>query len=189
MVTGVLTRYVSPWKFAGSPRRRGASTERYSCMCFAGCSYGIPRASSIITLCESPMPRVKRPSAADCAVRACWAMTTGWRGKVGTTAVPISTRFVWLATTARAVSASKPKAVGIQTPWKPSASSSWARETRPATVVSPRAPRPIVSEIFILELRGWWVSGMTLPQQGLIQAFESLAARTGRGGVESAAYV
>ena len=62
-------------------------------------------------------------------VIACWASAAGWRGKVGTTAVPSSMPGTWLPATASAVSASRPKMWESQAEAKPS-SAAWARVSR-----------------------------------------------------------
>ena len=43
--------------------------------------------------CDGPTPKRKRPRTRALAVAACCAATTGWRGQVGTTAVPRRIRF------------------------------------------------------------------------------------------------
>lgn len=47
---------------------------------------------SMTILWLSPMPRVKRFPEAAATVWLCWAIAWGWRGNVGTTAVPSSMR-------------------------------------------------------------------------------------------------
>ena len=71
-------------------RSSGSSTDRYSRMCTAGLSNDRPNIVSITIWCDRPMPSVNRPPVASHAVIACWARACGWRGKVGTTAVPRS---------------------------------------------------------------------------------------------------
>src|SRR4029453_14116590 len=52
-------------------------------------------------------PSVNRPLLAACTDSACCASASGWRGYVGTTAVPSSIRSVTVAASASAVSASR----------------------------------------------------------------------------------
>ena len=69
---------------------------------------------SITILWLRPIPNVNRFPEAAATVSACWAIACGWRGKVGTTAVPSSIRGTWMPATASAVIASWPKILGAQ---------------------------------------------------------------------------
>jgi hypothetical protein len=77
-------------------------------MCRARRAYESPSRLSITTGCERPTPSVKRPPQAEPAVSACCASAVGWRGCVGTTAVPSSMRRVSRPSSAQTVTASKP---------------------------------------------------------------------------------
>src|SRR5207248_614953 len=83
--------------------------------------------------CERPTPSVKRPPAMACAESACCAIACGWRGKVGTTAVPSSMRRVSRAHSAAAMIASMPMMLANQPLAKPSASSRFACAMSPST--------------------------------------------------------
>ena len=103
-----FTRKISPSNRALPPSTSERSTVRYSLMCRAGRSNGSPQRSSTVGLCDSPMPRSSRPPVAALAVSACCASITGWRGNVGTTAVPMRMRSVRWPASANSVSASTP---------------------------------------------------------------------------------
>ena len=64
--------------------------------------------------CDRPTPSVNRPPASSLAVSACWAMTIGWRGAMGTTAVPTSMPGTSRPMIAAVVIASTPKIWGSQ---------------------------------------------------------------------------
>ncbi len=69
-----------------------------------------------------PTPRRKRPSHAALAVAPCWAITSGCRGQVGTTATPRESVVVDAPARARAMIGSNPKAAPSHIPWNPWAS-------------------------------------------------------------------
>ena len=79
--------------------------------------------------CDSPIPRMNRPPLIDCAVSACCAITTGWRGYVGTTAVPRSMPGTSRPTTASAAIASIPIVCGSQNDVYPALAASRAAST------------------------------------------------------------
>ncbi len=68
----------------------------------------------MIGWCDSPMPSVSRPPLIAWVVSACCAITIGWRGNVGTTAMPSSMPGISRPTTASAVIASMPIVWGNQ---------------------------------------------------------------------------
>ncbi len=78
--SSAVTRYSAPAWLARPVRMSGARTARYSRMWLSGFANERPSIPSITTWCESPIPSANRPFVAACAVRACWAMATGWRG-------------------------------------------------------------------------------------------------------------
>src|SRR5882724_10311804 len=96
------------------------------------------------------MPRVKRPPAAACAVSACCAIATGWRGKVGTTAVPSSIRLVARAHKAATMIASAPKMFANHPLAKPSVSARRACATRPSRSVGAPAMSPMPIPILMV---------------------------------------
>ena len=75
---------------------------RYSRVWRTGCSDAIPYID-ITGGCDGPIPSRNRPPDAAFVVAACWAITNGWRGQVGTTDVPSPIRSVCCATTASVV--------------------------------------------------------------------------------------
>ena len=89
---------------------------------------------STMTLCEGPMPSVKRLFVAACTVIACCAIAQGWRVYVGITAVPISMRDVRCPAIAMAVIESAPKIWPNHAQSNPSFSSSITCCTSSATV-------------------------------------------------------
>src|SRR5437870_1612417 len=137
------------------------------------------------------MPSAKRPRATACADSACCAIATGWRGYVGTTAVPSSMRAVSRAQSAAARIASMPKMLANQPLAKPSASARFAWATRPSTSAGAPAMSPMPMPIFmagVLAHRGCAAKdghldcrttrGETFPQSG--------ASGGGRGAADSA---
>src|SRR5438132_989917 len=122
--------------------------------------------------CESPMPSVTRPRAAACADSACCAMATGWRGNVGTTAVPSSIRDVSRPQIAAARIASMPKMLANQPLAKPSASARFAWATRPSTSAGAPAMSPMPMPIFM---------GGVLAHPGCAAKDGHLDCRTTRG--------
>ena len=111
------------------------------------CEYGFandrPYIVSINTWCDSPIPRAKRPPLATCAVSACWAIVTGCRGYVGTTAVPSSMRVVTRPTSAANMSASSPNSCVNHAEENPSRSACCTRATcvskvSPGAVLAPK---------------------------------------------------
>ena len=90
------------------------STVRYSRMWRTGFSNDMPIMFSITIWWLSPIPRHRRPPTAAFTVRHCCASIIGWRGYVGTTAVPSSMRGTSRPISARSVNASWAKICGIQ---------------------------------------------------------------------------
>ena len=113
------------------------------------------------------MPSVKRPRATACADSACCAMATGWRGNVGTTAVPSSMRVVSRPQTAAARIASMPKMLANQPLAKPSASARFAWATRPSTSAGDPPMSPMPMPMFMVRrLSARWASGERPAQDG-----------------------
>src|SRR2546421_3884133 len=104
----VVALMVSPLYEIDSPRSSGISADRYSRMCRAGRSKEYPNIPSITSWCDSPMPSTSRPPVAAWVVSVWAASMIGWRGYVGTTAVPSSMSGTSRPTTARSVRASYP---------------------------------------------------------------------------------
>lgn len=92
---------------------------------------------SITTLCDRPMPSVKRLPVAAAAVRACWAMAVGWRGYVGVTAVPKPMRGTSRPTIAMVAIASKEKMFASHRLCRPAASTCLAAATTSSNPPSP----------------------------------------------------
>ena len=102
----VVALSVSPLNVTASPCSSGISADRYSRMWRAGRSNEYPNIPSMTTWCDSPMPRTSRRPVAAWVVSAWAASMTGWRGYVGTTAVPSSMSGTSRPTTASSVRAS-----------------------------------------------------------------------------------
>ena len=97
--------------------------------------------SSTIQWCDGPIPSVKRPSHTAWVESTCWAMATGWRVWIGTTAVPTSMRSVAPPMSAAAVRASKSFGIwGTQSDVKPAASAARASATSRAHLLAVPAP-------------------------------------------------
>ncbi len=143
------TRYSSPWCMTLPVRMSGANTARYSFMWLYGFANESPSIVSMTTWCERPIPRVKRPPAIACAVIACCAIAVGWRGNVGTTAVPTSRRVVSRAQSAAIMIASKPKMFASHALAKPSASARFACVRMPFTSAGAPPMSPMPMPIFI----------------------------------------
>src|SRR5438552_2101801 len=118
------------------------------------------------------MPSAKRPRATACADSACCAIATGWRGYVGTTAVPSWMRAVSRAQSAAARIASMPKMLANQPLAKPSACARFAWATRPSTSAGAPAMSPMPMPIFM---------GGVLAHPGCAAKDGHLDCRTTRG--------
>ena len=93
----------------------------------------------MIQWCETPRPSDSRPSHTACTDSTCWARAIGWRGWIGTTAVPISIRDVFAPIMATAVRASKSSGTwGTQTVSIPASSAHRASATSRSTLVEYR---------------------------------------------------
>src|SRR4051812_41482660 len=103
---------------------------------------------SITDGCEGPMPSVNRPPATACTDSASCAIVIGWRGYVGTTAVPSSIRSVTDAASVIAVNASRLHGMwGTQPVAKPAASAArafvWSCSTEVRSPDASPMKRPI----------------------------------------------
>ncbi len=118
-------------------------------MCVYGFANESPNIPSITIWCDRPMPRLKRLPEKAAADSAACAIATGWRGYVGTTAVPTSMRDVARAQIVAAMMASTPKMFANHALAKPSASARLAWSTR-LSIVPPDAaisPMPMPMRI------------------------------------------
>ena len=93
--------------------------------------------SPMIQWCETPTPRVKRPSHTAWTDSACWASTMGCRGWRGTMAVPTSMREVAAPSSAAAVMTSNSSGIcGVQTESSPAWSAQRASACSFSTLVA-----------------------------------------------------
>ena len=145
MPSSTSTSKCSPWNETGC--RRAAVAAPRGIRAASRSATRRPSAARIIDPCDIPMPSVRRPPSAACAVRAPCAIATGWRGGAGTIAVPSSIVAAAWPATASAVSGSMPQAMPIHMPSSPAASISAARAVRPATMSSAGAPTPTATPI------------------------------------------
>ena len=119
---------------------------RYSLSWVSGASQRTPKFRTIVGSCEGPTPRRTRPGASCDTVSACCAMITGWRGHVGTMAVPRRIELVAVAAAAKAVSesafAAPPMVVHATGTPQSSARWIWATNSRDSSawIAAPMVP-------------------------------------------------
>jgi len=102
-----------------------------------GRSNGTPNTPSTCALWPSPMPRANRPPAASWAALAWLASVTGWRGYIGTAAIPMVTRGTSRATRAATVMPSRSIPWLSQMSSTPAASASRARSVAKLSASAP----------------------------------------------------